>query len=202
MAAVGSRSLVTLDEARDYLKRTTTDDDDAVAQYADLATGFVEIYTKRKLVSRTYNGGVGNEPKMILSGRGLIEISAREYPVTSVASILAREDDGTTTRSLNLTGLRLLNGGRRIWLPYDSFDPGQSNIEVECVAGYIAGVHDSELRSLKIACLRVLQVIWQDKELAVGRGANISVGGESLSFIGDPLPKDIVNMLRPFERWA
>jgi hypothetical protein len=50
--------------------------------------------------------------------------------------------------------------------------------------------------------LRVLQVIWQDKEMAVGRGANISVGGESLSFIGDALPKDIVNMLRPFERWA
>jgi hypothetical protein len=200
MANVGSRCLVTLDEARDYLKRTTTDDDDQIALYADLTTGLIENYTKRKLVSRTYDGIGTNEPKMVLSGRGLSEISLREFPVTSVSAATAKDDFGTV-RTLTLTNHRLLHGGRRLWLPSDSFDVGQSNIEVTCVCGYLAGVHDSELRALKAACLRWLQVIWQDRDLAVGRGANIAVGGESLSFIGDALPKDIVLMLRPFERW-
>jgi hypothetical protein len=202
MANVGSRSLVTLDEVRDYMKRSNTDLDATDAQMADWITAAVESYTQRKLVSRIYDGGVNNEPKMILSGRGSHEIACREYPVTAVTAIAVRYDDGTTTRALNITGLRLLHGGRRIALPYDSFDVGQNNIEVSCTCGYLSGSHDSELRTLKLACLRWLQVASQDRDMAVGRGANISVGGESLSFIGDAMPRDIVTMLRPFERWS
>jgi hypothetical protein len=201
MAQVGAYSLVTLDEARDFLKRTTTDDDDAIALYADSATALIETYCARKLKSRTYDGGAGNEPKMLLSGRGAHEISFSQYPVTSVSAVVARSDDGVTTRTLDITGHRLLYGGRRMFLPRDVFDEGEDNIEVTCVAGYLAGTHDAELRSLRMGCLRWLQVLWQDKDLAVGRGANISVGGESLSFIGDAIPKDIALMLRPFERW-
>jgi uncharacterized phiE125 gp8 family phage protein len=201
MANVGTRCLVTLDEARDYLKRTNTDDDDAIAIFADIATANVESYTKRKLKSRTYDGGANNEPKMVLNGRGSSEIALREFPVTSISAATVLYDDGVTTRSLNITGYRLLHGGRRVLLPYDSFDPGQANITITCVAGYLAGTHDADLTVLKSATLRWLQVLWQDKDMGVGRGANISVGGESLSFIGDALPKDIALALRPFERW-
>ncbi len=201
MASVGTRCLVTLDEVRDYLKASSTDDDEMLAQFADSATAAIEVYTKRKLVSRTYDGGANNEPKMVLSGRGSSEISFREFPVTAVTAAVVRYDDGVTTRTLNITGARLLHGGRRLWLPFDSFDEGQSNVEITCVAGYSEAVHPSEVRTLKLACLRWSQVMWQDHVMAVGRGANIAVGGESVSVIGDAIPKDIALMLRPFERW-
>lgn len=199
--AVAKYALCTLEEARQYLKLTTGDHDDWLADLIDMVSASIELYTKRKLASRIYDGGSGNEGVMKLSGRGSADIGLREFPVTAVTEALVRYDDGTTTRTLNITGARLLYGGRRLWLPYDSFPAGESNIELKCTAGYLAGTHDSELRTLKLGMLRCVQVSWQDRELALGRGTTFGVGDQSVSVLPDDLPKDVKTLLRPFERW-
>lgn len=201
MASVGARCLVTLDEARDFLKRTNTDDDDAIAGYCDMVTALVEMRTRRKLKSRTYSGTTNNEAKLIMNGTGTHEILMREYPVTNVTAVDVVSYDQSVTRTMALGGYRILDGGRAVQVPNDVFDKGQSNIEMTCVAGYNAADHARDLATLKTVTLRWIQVLWQDKDLAVGRGSNIAVGGESLSFLGDAVPKDILTMLYPYERW-
>lgn len=202
MATLAANALISLAQAKLYLKRDeTTDDDEKIADFVDLVSAAIESYTHRKLLARTYDGTANNEPTMILSGRGSKEIAVREYPVTSVSEIVERYADGATTRTLSLTGMRLLHGGRRIWLPYDEFPAGQNNVEVKCVAGYAEATHPSDVRTLRLAAMRYLQVVWQDYELALGRGQTLSVGGESVAVLPDELPKDVKMMLRPFERW-
>jgi len=202
MSAPSKYALLTLEEGRDYLKidEPSSGDDDRICMFIDWVTAAIERWTARKLVSRTYDAGAGNPPKMVLSGKGSDEIAFREVPVTACSAMVRVLDDGTTM-NVDLTGARLLHGGRRLWAPRDFFVEGQSNYQATCVAGYLEGTHDTELRTLKLAACRYLQVVWQDRSLAVGRGANIAVGGESVSFIEQPMPKDIVQLLRPFERW-
>ena len=124
----------------------------------------------------------------------------REYPVTGVTEITATSYDGTI-RTISIAALRIIDGGMAIQIPYDIFDKGNANITVTCTAGYLAGFHDQQLSTLKMATLRWLQVIWQDRELAIGRGANISVGGESVSLLSDAVPKDILSLIYRYERW-
>lgn len=201
MASVGANALCSLEEGRAYLKIETADHDAWLAAMIDMVTGSAEVYTKRKLITRVYDGASGHEPAMVLNGTGARDISLREFPCTAVTEATELYEDGTTTRTMDLTGARLIMGGRRLWLPYDSFPRGQANILLKCTAGYVSGVHDSELRTLKLAALRMLQVSWQDYELALGRGTTIGVGNESVSVLATDLPEDVKTLLRPFERW-
>jgi len=116
-----------------------------------------------------------------------------------VTVIAERYDDGVTTRTLNIAGLRI-TAGHEIHLPYDSFAKGYKNIEVVCNLGYSAADHARERRALESACLRFVQVLFQDREAVIGRGTTFGVGGETVQLISEPIPSDIKKVLEPFVR--
>lgn len=195
-------ALVTLDDARDYLKREDGEEDVRIVETINRVSAAIETYCRRKLVSRIYDSTsevAGHEPTMLLSGRGDHEVLLREYPLTALAGVVHRYDDGTTTKTLTTTGWRIVPG-HALFLPYDAFPIGRRNIEVRCTAGYLAGTHDAELDTLRLAALRWIQIAWQDRDLGIGRGTNFSVGSQSVSLIPDAIPKDVASLLRPFER--
>lgn len=195
-------ALVTLEEAKDYLKRESGDDDLVVADCINRVSAAIETYCRRKLVSRTFDSASsvpGHEPTMLLSGRGDHEVLLREYPLTTLSGIVHRYEDGTNILTLNTTGWRIVPG-HALFLPYSAFPVGRRNIEVRCVAGYLAGTHDAELDTLRLAALRWVQIAYQDRDLSIGRGTNFAVGSQSVSLIPDAIPKDVASLLRPFER--
>jgi hypothetical protein len=198
--AVLSTPLVGLTQVKSYLKRLSAPDttyDDMLNRMIDYATGQIEKYCARRFVSRVY----ATTAALLHDGDGTQRLRVREWPVTTLTAVRERYQDGVTaTRTLNITGAEIERNGRVIYLPLDGFPEGDQNIEVDCTAGYLAGKHDAEIKALEAAALRWIQVMWQDQEHGIGRGTGISAGGESISFIDQPMPKDVERALLPFVR--
>jgi len=197
--------LVDLDTARGYLKTPDTNQfDETIKLLIDHASAQIGMHTRRYLLARDYDSGsavAGHRDTLILDGTGNGLIYFPEYPVNSVSSILERYPDGTTTRTLNITGLRKVKG-HGIYLPYDSFGRSLQNIEVKCNLGYAAGTHDRERRALEAIACRWVQVLWQDRDAAIGRGTSFGVGGDSVQLISTAIPPDVEKALAPFVRWV
>jgi hypothetical protein len=195
-------TLTDLDTARSYLKSSTTTNDDVIVQLVNHATAQIEMYTRRYLLARPYDSSsvvVGKRPTLVLDGDGTAELYFPEYPVNTVSSIIERYPDGTTTRALNITGLRYISG-HGIYLPYDSFSKSKSNIEVVCNLGYSSSSHARERRALEAVCLRWVQVLWQDRDAVIGRGSSFGVGGDAVQLSESAMPADIQAALDPFVR--
>ena len=195
-------TLTDLDTARAYLKAESTQNDDTIKQLVNHASSQIEMHCRRYLLARPYDtasGVAGKRPTLKVNGDGGNKLFFPEYPINTVTSILERYPDGVTTRTLSLTGLVIMEG-HKIYLPNDSFAKGYRNIEVVCNLGYAAGTHDRERRAIEAACLRFVQVLWQDRDAAIGRGTSFGVAGESVQLIQTALPPDIEKALQPFVR--
>ena len=195
-------TLCDLDTARAYLKSETTVHDDVIKGLVNHASAQIEMHCRRYLLARDYDSAavtVGKRPTLVLDGSGSNVIQLTEYPVNTVTSGIERYSDGTTTRPLVLTGYRILPG-HKLWLPMDSFPKGRQNIELKCNLGYTDANHVRERRALESACLRFVQVLFQDREAVIGRGTTFGVGGETVQLIADAVPADIQKVLQPFVR--
>jgi len=205
-------TLTDLDTARAYLKATTTNYDEVIKACVNRASAQIELYCKRYLLARTYDdasGVAGDRPTMRLDGSrcgpplgyGMSAnvIMVTEYPIVSVTSITSLYPDGVTTRTLNTAGMKFLPG-HRIQLPNDSFDPGNQNILIKGVFGYSTSRHARERRALEAACLRWVQVMYQDQDAVIGRGTTFGVGGETVQLISGAMPSDVIAAIAPFQR--
>lgn len=195
-------TLCDLDTARAYLKTETTVHDDVIKALVNHASSQIEMHCRRYLLARPYDTASavpGKRPTLVVDGTGTNVVQLPEYPINTVTSALERYDDGVTTRALNLSGLRILTG-YKVRIPMDSFTKGKQNIELKCNLGYSAATHMRERRALESACLRYVQVLFQDREGVIGRGTTFGVGGETIQLISEPIPADIQKILQPFVR--
>jgi hypothetical protein len=197
-------TLTDLDTARAYLKATTTNYDEVIKACINRASAQIELYCKRYLLARTYDsasGTAGDRPTMKLNGGGGNTILPLEYPTNTVTSIVELYPDGVTTRTLNITGLQI-RPGHIIHLPLDSFSRGYNNIQVKGSFGYSATTHARERRALEAACLRWVQVMYQDQDAVIGRGTTFGVGGETVQLISSAMPADVMQAIAPFVRFV
>jgi hypothetical protein len=195
-------TLTDLDTARAYLKSESTKDDPTITALVNHASSEIEMHCRRYLFARPYDtasGVAGKRPTLKRDGDGSNIMFFPEYPINTVTSMTQRDDNGTTTRLLDITGLRILTG-HQVRVPFDSFARGKQNIEIVCNLGYAAGTNDRERRVLEAACLRWVQVLWQDRDAAIGRGTSFGVAGESVQLIQSSIPPDIEQALKPFVR--
>jgi hypothetical protein len=196
-------TLCDLDTAKAYMKSAdTTVHDDVLKNLINHASAQIEMHCMRYLLARPYDTASvvpGKRATLKLDGDGSNRLRFTEYPVNTVTSAVERYDDGVTTRAINLAGLRILST-TQVSIPYDAFPRGRKNIEVVCNLGFSAADHARERRALESACLRFVQVLFQDREAVIGRGTTFGVGGETVQLISEPIPADIQKVLQPFVR--
>lgn len=198
-------TLCDLDTAKGYLKVDwTTVHDSVLIPLINHASAQIEMHCRRYLLARPYDTASvvpGKRPTLKLNGTGSnwVSFGGAEYPINSIASMTERFDDGVTTRALNISGLRILMG-HKVRIPMDTFTKGERNIEAVCNLGYSTTEHARERRALESACVRFVQVLFQDREAVIGRGTTFGVGGETVQLISEPIPADIQKVLQPFVR--
>jgi hypothetical protein len=203
LIALDNFTLTDLDTARAYLKATTTNYDEVIKACINRASAQIEMYCKRYFLKRLYDSSAGDpaRPTMVLDGAGCPDIMAFEYPIITVTGITELYPDGVTTRVLNITGLQKRRG-HIIHLPFDSFSMGYQNIQVRGVFGFDAVIHARERRALEAACLRWVQVMYQDQDAVIGRGTTFGVGGETVQLISGAMPADVMQAIAPFQRYV
>jgi len=194
-------TLTDLDTARAYLKAPTTEFDDAIRAMVNYASAQIEMRCKRFLLARSYdtpNAATGDRGPLLHKGTNSSTLLLREYPVNSITAITELGPDGSTTRTMNVTGLAVLDGGQ-VRLPMDTFYAGYQ-YSVKGNFGYNATAHVRERRALEAICLRWVQVMYQDRSAGIGRGTSFGVGGDIVTLIPGPMPPDVLSALWHFER--
>lgn len=77
---IGTYSLTSLQNLKDYLAITACDDDNLLEKHIDRATDFIERYCNRKLKTRAYT-------REIYWGNGQTRLILEQYPVTAVSRV-------------------------------------------------------------------------------------------------------------------
>lgn len=192
-------ALCTLDDAMAYLKRSTNDQVEVVRGLINEATAVIEMYCRRRLASRIYDGTT--IPALWLDGTGRSDALAPEWPITAVSGVRYKAGDtaGTLTTMDASQWFEQPNG--ILHLPFSGgFPKGIRNIEIKATCGYTLADHARERNALKLAMKRLIQINWSDRDQGVGRGTGFSVGGQSIQLIDQAIPKDVARILAPFER--
>ncbi|MEY2849601.1 MAG: hypothetical protein RI885_2268 [Actinomycetota bacterium] len=187
-----TEALLSVDEAEVYLKITPGTATELLTRLINYVTGQFELHTLRHLKTRAYSGNA-----MLVDGEGTNEIDAKEWPVTLLSAIKELALDGTVLRTLNISGARISAAGT-IYLMNDVLAEGSLNHQLELTAGYVAT--SADWKAITGAALRYLQFMYVDQANVIGRGATISVGGESTSLPDIAMPKDVLRALAPFVR--
>ena len=192
-----AEALVTLAEAKSYLRIDGSSEDTLLETLINGSTHQLETYTGRKLKSRTYTAED-------YDGTGTPELILREYPVSSVASVnmdRLRQFGAGTAVSLELLTVSG-DEGRLTFTPgYVSsglgiarFLTGTKVVRITYTAGY-ATVPDD----LKLACLKVVAIHFAHSREGADGVVSESIGGRSIVWV-DGLPKTVTDMLMHYRR--
>ena len=191
-----TKALITLDEAKEYLKVSGTADDQIISTLINAVSGLVCGYLNRNLVRATYTE--------YYSGDGSQSLMLRNYPVVSITSIY--EDDLREWASGALidhaediiiqkdSGLLRNWNGRATWLT------GHANIKVVYVAGYTTDFDGGTMpNAIRLATKRILDQQYRHgyshRKLDV---SSETTGDQSTSFREADIPRDAKAMLDPY----
>ncbi len=190
-------ALVTLDEAKEYLKIDSgnTDSDEILGLLINGISAWVAGHLGRGLIKDThteYYDGDGSR-ELILNRRPIIS-------VTSIHDDINRDfEDVSLVDSDSLIVLKE-KGIVRAFNLYGGFTCGEANIKVVYVAGYENGV--SVPNDIKLAVLRTLDHHWRNgythRKLDV---SSETVGDVTTTFRDGDIPADAKAMLRPYKEF-
>lgn len=141
------------------------------------------------------------DSRLRASGTGEFAMYLPEYPVDAFTA--ASYMEGGVAQSLDLTGADVRRNVGLVTLTRDAFPEGQENLLLTMVAGYKPGVDDDVLWILEQACLRWVQVEFQNQINQIGRKIETaSQDGRRTRLSEEPIPRDVRYMLMPFVRYA
>jgi uncharacterized phiE125 gp8 family phage protein len=147
--------LITLTEAKEYLKIDYTDEDSLLNRLITQATSILQRKYKRDIVQTTYTDELYN-------GEGHELLFIRNFPIQSITDLSIKAGDTWQTISTNdyevvqRSGMVKYNG---------IFPDGWNNIKISYVGGYAAT--DSELETFKNECLLLVSDLYE------GRGGEL-----------------------------
>ena len=145
-------SLITLQEAKDYLGITGTDEDNFLEPIVNMVNDYVEKYVGRKLEATDYD-------KELYDGPGTNALVLRNFPIISVSEVLERTDEVESATVEERTdeydaGYYILNADEGILYRDVPWTRGRGVIEVSYRAGYETIPND-----LKWACLSMAEYL-------------------------------------------
>ena len=189
-----NEALTTLANAKIFVRRTENNDDDyKISLCINHATGFIERWCRRKLkaLPATY----------YVDGTGGASVALPEWPLVSVSSITAVYGSGDDEIEVDVAGVLPHEGGVvTIW--GGVFPRGNRNICIVAECGYKAGLHDSDLAALELACLILTQVyfIKLNNQAYGSSSVGLSGSASSIGIINEPAPPEVVEILKNYQR--
>jgi len=185
-------ALVTLAEAKEFLKITASSEDTVIEGFINKASIWANDFTQRLLLSRALTE--------YYDGEGEDELLLRQYPVTVLTSL---NDDvlrvwGAGT-AIDVSANVVLDGEKgivRLWNQAVAFNNGIANVRAVYTAGYASG---SVPESIKEAVLLYIGNLYrrqyQDQRFGV---ASETIGDRTTNYANDGAPEKSKELLRPY----
>jgi hypothetical protein len=129
-----TRAILTLAEAKEYAKVTSSGDDGIISALINSVSEMVQGYLKRNLVSTAY--------VEYYSGDGTRDLCLRNFPIVSLTSVYIDSLRAWSSDTLVSTSDLIVKKSSGILEAFNllyGFTPGQSNIKVSYTAGYTIG---------------------------------------------------------------
>lgn len=188
-------ALITLTDAKQYLKVTSTNDDAILATLINSISAWVQGYLKRNLVRQTYTE--------YYSGDGESELALRNYPIYSISSIYVDQlrAFGSET-AVDVSSNVIIKKSSGILKSFNllyGWTWGESNIKVTYSAGYSIGITggDGTLpHEIRLAVRRLLDLHYRlgysQRKLDT---SSESMNSMNVTFKDEDIPKDVKSML-------
>lgn len=182
-----------MEEAQEAVSVSSSSEGVLLESMVGAASLRCETECARKLVSRTHTNEIHN-------GTGSWVLRLREFPVSSVTTVefLTADVPATwTAQSASDYPVTIVEPVKDI-IAYRNliFPWGFQNVRVTYVAGLSSVAED-----LKAACRMVLLDLWKqkDRQLA-GIASQTMPGGQTVSYLNDPIPVLAARLLDPYRR--
>lgn len=191
-----SIALLTLDEAKAYLKVDSDTGDAMLGILINATSQWVKNYLNRNFVSTShteYYNGDGSDILML-----------KNIPIVSVTTIHDDTDrvygSDTLVSATNYIVMKE-SGFIKAWDLYGSWTPGTANIKAVYTAGYTTGDAGTMPYDLRLAVLRILDHQWRQgfthRRLDV---SSESIGDQTTTFRNDGMPVDALKILEQYRR--
>lgn len=186
--------LITLTEAKEYLKTTNASDDAILSALINGASSWIKGYLGRSLVRTSY--------VEYYSGDGSDCLLLRNRPIVSVSSIyvdsLRQWASSSLVASTNYI-VKKESGILETFQLMSNWSPGSSNIKVSYSAGYTTGSSGTMPHDIRLATKRILEkyyrIGYSHRKLDF---SSESIEGMNVSFRDDDVAKDVKLMLSPY----
>jgi len=185
-------ALITLAEAKTYLKITTSGDDTIIEDLIDQISGMVETYLGRRLT-------IGSLTEYY-DGNGTSELILRRYPIVTITSLHIADnnrifDDNAAIVIADDLIIYTQRGIIRLFNNGGAFTTGRANIRVIYDAGWDSVTAKTVPHDIQLA---VRQYVGQQYMKYVKRRHDIvsqNIGERTTTYVSDPLPKNVKALL-------
>lgn len=189
MALDTTNAIVSITEAKDFLKITAETDDAIIESLINRASSWANDYTGRLLLSRTNTE--------YYDGDGTGTILLRQYPVTSITNIYDDVDRVFGSNTIIPAPDIILNqesGIVRLFNGTAAFNKGMMNVKAVYVAGYV-----TPPESLKEAVLvhvgHSYRRQYADQKFGV---VSETTGDRTISYVNEDFPARAKSLLNPY----
>ena len=166
---------ITVDEVKDYLGITGTDEDDTLATIVASVNAFIPQYTNRIWDKTTYT-------EELYDGPGHAALQLKQYPIISITKIEVEDEEIEERSGVGEQGYYVKDYDTGIIYNNELWDRGRGNTLVSYVAGYETA--DDLPKDLKHACLE-LASFFRNMKGKSGIAAE-SLGSYSYSLMNNP----------------
>lgn len=178
-------ALITLAQAKTFLKITASDEDQLLCDFISRAGDFANTYTGRHLKSKEWTE--------YYDGDGSAILQVRNYPITTLTSL---NDDSlrtwTSATDKDVSADVMLDGPAgiiRLWNNGGRFLRGRGNVRVVYTAGYKDATNNLVPYDLQEASLLIVmhtyKRVYQDQRIGL---QSETIGQRTLSYKDDAIP--------------
>lgn len=185
-------ALISLADAKAFLKITAASDDGIIGDLVNECSSWVAGFIGRPLIQATYTE--------YYDGLGTSELMLRRFPVVSITSI--NRDDGRQFLSGTAIDVGanimvdLASGIVRLWNNETAFYRGHGNIKVVYVAGWtLAQVPYAIQLAVRKLVLLMYHEAYVNQRVGV---ASESQDGRVITYLDEGMLKDVEHMLKPY----
>ena len=192
MAIDTNIALISLNEAKQFLKLTVNTEDDLVGDTVNAVSDWINKYCDRKFLSA--------ERTEYYNGNGTSELALKNFPVTAIGSLYDDPLRAFGASTLIPSTDYILDGNAglvQLFNGHTNFFEGFQNIKITYTAGY--AVDSTMPYAVQMACKILTSLIYRNVYVQWRVGiASEQVGDKTVTFRDEEVPKMVKSMLDPF----